>query len=304
MTYDGYEYILLCQQRMNATILNESLCPIGNQRIYQRYSDLGFSILENCYYAVNPNHMSVIYQLDLNFEEIDCIEISDDHESIICAISANPAKLELLLLYANEIRYFDLMKRTIIKNECIPEDRQVMQVIALCDGFILSYQRDGCYYIEVYCSSCASTSLYTIPCGYQLQAIALIGIRGNEDEYCMIYDVQMISRCLDTQEQVCSIIQITCEKEPPKPCDNTCDGGRNEIIHSIALEEAGIAHILNAEGEKIQKAIANDASIEELLSVNESVQRTITKITLLEGQLYIKLDSLHCLCDEDIICDK
>lgn len=73
-------------------------------------------------------------------------------------------------------------------------------------------------------------------------------------------------------------------------------------MHSVALEEAGIAHILNAEGEKLQKAVAESTSIEELLCVNESVKRTITQITLLEGQLYSKLETLSNICDEEPPC--
>lgn len=63
-------------------------------------------------------------------------------------------------------------------------------------------------------------------------------------------------------------------------------------MHSIALEEAGISHILNAEGEKIQKAVASSSNIEQLICVNESVKRTLTQMTLLEGMLYSKLEAL------------
>lgn len=70
-------------------------------------------------------------------------------------------------------------------------------------------------------------------------------------------------------------------------------------MHSVALEEAGIAHILNAEGEKLQKAVATSTSIQELLCINESVRRTVTQIALLEGQLYSKLEVISdCLRPE------
>ncbi|MEG1527869.1 MAG: carboxypeptidase-like regulatory domain-containing protein [Clostridia bacterium] len=63
----------------------------------------------------------------------------------------------------------------------------------------------------------------------------------------------------------------------------------NNIIESIALEETALSHILNAEGEKIQKALEKATSIDELLRVNGSVQCTITDITHLECILYDKL---------------
>lgn len=89
--------------------------------------------------------------------------------------------------------------------------------------------------------------------------------------------------------------------DPCVPCNHCAP---YEIMHSIALQEAGIAHILNAEGEKLQKAVASDCSIQELLCINESVKRTITQITQLEGQLYSKLETVtSCMpctsCEED-----
>ena len=45
-----------------------------------------------------------------------------------------------------------------------------------------------------------------------------------------------------------------------------------EIIHSVALQQLGLAHVLNAEGEKIQAIIGReDATVEEMLKANASV---------------------------------
>ena len=70
-------------------------------------------------------------------------------------------------------------------------------------------------------------------------------------------------------------------------CENNsiCD-----IIESIALVETAISHILNAEGEKIQKAVQISDNICELLEVNNSVRNTIRDITELECMLSRKLE--------------
>lgn len=63
-----------------------------------------------------------------------------------------------------------------------------------------------------------------------------------------------------------------------------------DLIESIALEEAALAHILNAEGEKLQKVICSrHVSIGTLLETNESVENMVTKITALEKELVEKL---------------
>lgn len=73
------------------------------------------------------------------------------------------------------------------------------------------------------------------------------------------------------------------------------------LLQSIALEETAISHILNAEGEKLQKAISISCTLKELLDINESIGNTIDKITSLELVLKSKLDLIKPLLDE---CDK
>jgi hypothetical protein len=58
----------------------------------------------------------------------------------------------------------------------------------------------------------------------------------------------------------------------------------NQIISSIAMEELGLSHILNAEGEKIQYVLGTlpgtngpDATVEDVLAVNESVKGLLDK---------------------------
>lgn len=71
----------------------------------------------------------------------------------------------------------------------------------------------------------------------------------------------------------------------------------NNIIASIALEEAGLAHILNAEGEKIEKALEmaeEDPSItiEQLKELNDSVAALTKAAAALETAMADKLEAL------------
>jgi hypothetical protein len=67
----------------------------------------------------------------------------------------------------------------------------------------------------------------------------------------------------------------------------------NNLIASIALEEAGIAHIINAEGEKIQAALtllkAGSATLDQIVAVNNSVGGVLNGIGLIEQALSEKL---------------
>lgn len=73
----------------------------------------------------------------------------------------------------------------------------------------------------------------------------------------------------------------------------------NLLLASIALEELGLSHIINAEGEKIQFALGTlpgvtspPATISNILAVNASVQQTISAITKKELVLLDKLENV------------
>ncbi|MEG1805609.1 MAG: hypothetical protein RR327_04350 [Clostridia bacterium] len=65
------------------------------------------------------------------------------------------------------------------------------------------------------------------------------------------------------------------------------------LVESVALEETGISHILNAEGEKIQAMLAiPGVTAEQLLDVNKSVQDTTNSLYKLESALQSKLKTV------------
>lgn len=74
-----------------------------------------------------------------------------------------------------------------------------------------------------------------------------------------------------------------------------------DIIQSVALEETALSHILNAEGEKIQKMVAMaDVTPEQLLATNKSVESMVNAVARLEMILQSKLSAFgNCLCQED-----
>lgn len=79
----------------------------------------------------------------------------------------------------------------------------------------------------------------------------------------------------------------------------TFDAAINLLLASIALEEIGLAHIINAEGEKIQYVLGTlpgttppPVTLSDVLAVNDSVRRTLREVTRKEWILQNKLDSI------------
>ena len=67
------------------------------------------------------------------------------------------------------------------------------------------------------------------------------------------------------------------------PSNTTRTRAVTDIIESVALQETALSHILNAEGEKIQKVVAmSDVTPEVLMAVNKSVESMVGAVSRLE----------------------
>ncbi|MFC5702965.1 hypothetical protein ACFPVX_16880 [Cohnella faecalis] len=72
----------------------------------------------------------------------------------------------------------------------------------------------------------------------------------------------------------------------------------NLLLVSIALEEISLAHIMNAEAEKIQFILGtlpgttHPGSIGEVLHINKDVRATLNEVVLKEVLLQMKLNSV------------
>ena len=67
----------------------------------------------------------------------------------------------------------------------------------------------------------------------------------------------------------------------------------NQILSSIAMEELGLSHILNAEGEKLQYILGTipglsgpTATVSDVLAANESVRGLLE--TAVQNQIFLK----------------
>ena len=84
----------------------------------------------------------------------------------------------------------------------------------------------------------------------------------------------------------------------------SCSQAVANLLQSIAREEAGLAHILNAEGMKIEKCIEKADCCKDLIEVDESVSDTLKNVIKLQMLLQFKLEEVAKIdCDSKKPCD-
>lgn len=85
---------------------------------------------------------------------------------------------------------------------------------------------------------------------------------------------------------------------PPLPTSIDREDAISLILTSIAMEELGLSHLINAEGEKIQYVLGTlpgtqspPGSVEEVLAVDESIRDTLAGVTQLQLFLNAKMQA-------------
>jgi hypothetical protein len=79
----------------------------------------------------------------------------------------------------------------------------------------------------------------------------------------------------------------------------------DQILASIAMEELGLSHIINAEGEKIQFAVGTldgvtgpGATIDDVLDINDSVNQTLSSVA--QNQMFLRSKMMSALGASDL----
>lgn len=113
----------------------------------------------------------------------------------------------------------------------------------------------------------------------------------------------------DAQGSIFNTADVTSTTPDPNPDNNTSTAATAiitprcqalvDVMDSVALQEAALARILNAEGEKMQRFIGmEDVTNEQLFELNQSVTSLLGTVSMLENTLQAKLQSAASQLDD------
>ncbi|MEG2072751.1 MAG: hypothetical protein RRY47_06160 [Oscillospiraceae bacterium] len=305
IAFDGCYFYLTNPSLCEIIRLDREFCETACFEVQRPYTSICFDLGRECFWAATDDCCRLIFKLDLQMVETDCITLPgfDKCGGLITGLSSNCENNRLLISFPNCLVELDPdcpRKCRLLQTACSAWNTGVCSV-SPC--YLLNEAREVTRYISIYDGGGELLCRYETPPGYAVEAMVFCPCTRHCDNRlhfyllvtkngCYPYILDWTPDCPELQICHCNF-QICNRKCPHEPQDrHAC----TDIMESIALIEAALSHILNAEGEKLQKVIAVTDDVEEILCVNRAINDTITNVTHLEIILHNKLEAVKGCC--------
>jgi len=293
IAFDGCAYYLTMPQECKIYKFNRDFAPIECVDVCKPFSGICYDHTEGCFWTSVEELSVVIYKLDQDLKEIDRLQIKGCGKvcSSIAGLSYHCENNTLLVAFTDFVAE-------------VPKD-----------GSCICILQDACAGRYIGALSMAPYYAVIRQCG-QVQEVVIFSADGRSvKSFCIpaVYAVEdgLFNPCAEKEKSSLKLIflatkhcyypRLLCYEIDAcgmELCCGDCGGAERkgqcvcDLIESIALVETALSHILNAEGEKLQKAVELSEDVCQLLEVNRAVNKTIMNVTQLEQILYAKLDTL------------
>ncbi|MDP4118117.1 MAG: hypothetical protein Q8873_02875 [Bacillota bacterium] len=310
IAFDGCFFYVTLPQDCSIYKLDKDFKYIDCIKTGKPYSNICYDNTENCFWASSVNIRDRIYKLDCKLNEIDYLVICqiDSLCSAIKGLSYNCLSNTLFVAFDENILEIskDGCHVEVIKKSCVGAFTSVLSIppyyvtVKQCGKTqeISLYSCDGCF-IKSFCFPIAyiAEDILLYPCIDKDKSVIKLIILATK-HFCYPKILLLTVNICDA-ELCCCNYDFCCQS-----CNEDTCKYINDLIESIALVETALSHILNAEGEKLQKAVEVSEDVCELMDINKVINKTITNITHLEQILYAKLDVVNEMHPSECGCEK
>ncbi|MEG2204329.1 MAG: hypothetical protein RRY21_04120, partial [Oscillospiraceae bacterium] len=300
--FDGCHYYLLIPCECGVGKYDSDFEKIDCLETCRNYDCLCYDGKRHCFWAATREKPSCVFQLDRCLREIDSLRFCPPAGSggSITGLSFDCCRDRLLAACAGSVLSLDPDTQgvTLLYHAC---NAWIGGILSLCPGYFVTLIRGGRQTTLLFDGDNRLMGEQASPPGHLLANLlynpcrepcglpalcALVSKRGCYSYICkrlLSYGELGFEPC-PCNDTLCDC----CNAPPHHPgCDAKCD-----VMQSIALVETALSHILNAEGEKLQKVLATTDDLDRILCVNREVTQTIVHATNLEHTLYAKLTAL------------
>ncbi|MGL4449828.1 MAG: hypothetical protein ACRCTZ_01385 [Sarcina sp.] len=303
--YSYNHYNFLSSNCPKISVFNSELKYYTSFPTKRIYSSITYNSEEKDFFTVSDSVNNTIFRLNTYMEEIEIIKVlgCTEKNMHIKSISYNECKNNLLLV--TEKFLLEVTKAGKVICETMIDNMFNNPTYSTgCYAFSL-IEKNQNLSLRVYENLTPICNTTVLKTDFEFKCI----VYGYYDEKCDLFRLYLLAKNKKCEYYlICVIIDKLCCKPECDKCicddEKECQKSVRDILESIALMESALAHILNAEGEKLQKGICLSNTVNELICLNNSVEKTISKITGLETQLYSKLVVAQELYMQECDCRK
>lgn len=276
-TYDNTFYYLAIKNailKMNFKAMKYSIIKTSHNYEFITYDERNKEFI-----AINYNKEKKIYFLDKNFNEKECVKLNIKEDINITSINYC-SKYDCIIISSRlENIFVDKNGNKITSPNKWINCNNYISVYAIGFLYVILFTYNNKSYINLYYKNKIIDS-YTLSkkIYYPLSILHAKYLRDRG-----ILKIKLLTTNSHYDYFIASIDIWICNYKDLIYCD------KYDFMESVALIEAGLSHIINAEGEKIQKAIKLSKCVDDLICVNESVNKTLQDIVVFESVLYNKL---------------
>ncbi|MEG2670063.1 MAG: hypothetical protein RR957_06310, partial [Oscillospiraceae bacterium] len=220
-----------------------------------------------------------IFKLNTCFKEVDCISVCTEKCGGIPVGIAYDCACDALL-----VAFADCILR-VRKKECENVPIVVSTnsgtwntgILAISPWYIRTFIKDCQQYMDIMDGNWCLKKRILLPCEYMIEDMILMPSCDCERRKtkCLVWMLATKANCysyilevvVDAGVEVYDCNYIECS-EPRDECAIS-RRARNDVMESVALVETALSHILNAEGEKIQKILEVTNDVDKILDVNK-----------------------------------
>lgn len=269
LAFDGCRYYLTGRCAPTIAVLDRDLRPVETLAAARPYPSLCYDPARECFWAAAGKDRAVLVRLDRDLRERGWITPCLEGRPVgpVSGLSLCPDSGYLLVAAGGRLAETDPADGS---SRLLREEGGSGLILAAAgrqDGCLLAVLRRGRTILtltdregavraeELVPGDLAVNALVSAPCG----GVLMLADRGG---------------CAPT---------IFCGHPGER-------GGCGDLLESAALVEAALAHILNAEGEKLRKAAALAGSGAELLAADASLREVLAAVAALERVLLARLE--------------
>lgn len=307
--FDGCRFYLTSHRECSVAVTDRKLCVLKNKETCRPYTAICYDFARDCFWALSDRLRFTVFRLDRCFREIDRFNprVNDSFTAPLndisfccdggCLLAA--AGNQLLKINPDTKEACPLCRpreyTLILSALCLPP-YIIFFALRGCTAYFVLTAHDGKILAEERTDEIpTATAMLLDPCSCNLLVLT-------NKHSCSPYFLRarlqekIITTLCPCNRELCRKCKEKCREKCEEKCRCCAERECADILESIALTEAATAHILNAEGEKLQKAIEQSADTCDLLKINKSVQKTILYVTRLEKVLISKLEALQNIC--------